>query len=235
VTTTLAELEDRVRAILDEATAAQWSSENLRRWFNDGLRDIARTTRHYKSTAQINLVAGVAEYTCAENILTIEMCWFYDGTSKRPLVPEHFEQMDQIWGSHQDRAGRPTHFSTWGNSPTLKLRLWPVPLETNGVGGVTAKALLNTAVLPAEMPLTGNPTTTVDVPAGWVDLLVDYCEYLALRRDRDPRSGEAFQVYQAKRNDLIHSNDYLSVNRGIVLDPYAGPVPMWHVEDGWWD
>lgn len=233
VAVTLEELENRLRAILDEPVAAQWQQDNIRRWFNDGLRDLARTTRHYKSTATVPLTVDVAEYTMAEDILAIEHAYYDDGVSRmRPLIARHWESMDQVWGSWQDRtAAWPTWFTTWGNSPALKLRVYPVPSQT----GHNLRLL--TAVLPTEMPLVGADTDNVDVPAGWVDLIVDYAEYLALRRDGNPRWEAAHQAYVAKRNDMIHSNDYMAVNRELVPDPVAGYVPAWHLDDddyGWW-
>ena len=36
--------------MLDEPVAAQWTQSMLRRRTNEGLRDLARTTHHYKST-----------------------------------------------------------------------------------------------------------------------------------------------------------------------------------------
>lgn len=229
--TTLIELENRVRAILDEATPGQWSPENIRRWCNDGLRDLARTTRHYKGKATVPLTPDVAEYTMAENILAIEHAYYDDGNRMRPLTARHWESMDQVWGSWQDRtAAWPTWFTTRGNAPALILRLYPVPSQPNH------NAQLLTVVLPTEMALTGDDGTNVDVPPGWIDLIVDYAEMLALRRDRDPRWQEAHQAYVAKRNDMIHSNDYMAVNRELVPDPTAGYVPAWHLDDddfGW--
>lgn len=216
---------------MDEDTASQWSQQNLRRWFNDGLRDLARTTRHWKSTHSVTLTASVAEYTLPSNILAIEHCYYDDGTLKTPLVARHYEQGDQIWGSHRDvNNGRPAFFTTWGYAPSMKLRLYPVPSTTNH----TARLL--TAILPTEMPLSGSDVSEVDIPPAWVDLLVDYAEYCALRRDRDPRHQEALQAYAGKRDQLINANDYLAINRELVPDPMAGLVPLWHVEDAseWW-
>lgn len=238
VATTLDEFESRVRAILDEPEAAQWSPENLRRWLNDGLRDLSRSTRHYKGvTAQMTTV-DVAEYTLPSNILAIEHAWYDDNTGrKRPLVARHLESMDQVWGSWQDRQGQPSWFTTVGNSPTLKIRLYPVPTTSGHF------VRLNTAVLAAEVALDADGSTVVDVPDGWVDLLVDYATYLAFLRDRSVSPDgrmmwEAmFAKYQAGRQALVNSNDYLAVNRELVPDPVAGYVPLWHLDDddfGWW-
>lgn len=237
VAVTLTELEDRLRAILDEPAAAQWEQDNIRRWFNDGLRDLARSTRHYKDTHEQALTADLAEYTMPANILAIELAYYDDGTRTYPMAGRHYESMDQVWGSWQDRQGWPRFYTTWGNSPNLKLRLYPVPTDS------THKAQLLTAVLPTEMPLVGSDATNVDVPDGWVDAIVDYAAYLAFLRDRTigPDGRMMWETmhrsYVAKRNDLVHSNDYMAINREFVPEPRVGYVPSWHLDDddyGWW-
>lgn len=224
---TLRELEDQVRAILDEPTGAQWSQAHLRMWMNEGLRDLARSTRHYKGTATQALSAGVAEYTLASNIYSIDHCYYNDGTRKTPLIARHWESMDDIWGERQDdSAAWPQWFTTMGYSPTLKLRLYPVP-------SVTATANLVVTLIPTDMPLSGSDTTSVDVPPAWVDLIRDYAEMMALRRDRDPRWEESLRAYTGKRDAMIHNNDYLAVNREIVADPVNGYMPRWLIDDGY--
>lgn len=230
---TLDELELRVRAILDEPTAGQWQQDNLRRWFNEGLRDLARTTRHWKSTATQNATAGTSEYTQPSSILAIEHAYYDDGSGNLyPLTAAHYESMDNVWGAHQNRAGRPEFFTTKGSSPALKLKVWPVPTVTHA-GPPTSRFQMNTVILPTEMPLSGSGGSNLDCPDGWVDLIVDYAEYMALRRNRDPRWQEAWEIYKSKRFDLINSNDYLPINRELVVDPYAGYVPLWHLEGDW--
>lgn len=230
--TTLIEAEDRVRALLDEQNASDWSQKNLRRWMNEGLRDLARSTRHYKGTYPVTTAAGVAEYTLPEHILAIEMAWYDDNAGqRRPLAGRHLEGMDQVWGSWQNRAGWPEFFTTVGSSPTLKLRVYPVPTVTGHI------LRLNIAKLPDEMPLEGDDITNVDVPAGWVDLIEKYALHLAFLKDRtvgpDGRMlWEAmYAAYTTGLRNLIASNDYLAVNREIVLDPVSGAVPLWHLSD----
>lgn len=194
---------------------------------NEGLRDLARSTGHYKSTATVTLTAGVAEYTLASNILTVEHVYYNDGTRKQPLVARHYEQMDQIWGDRQDdQGGYPLWFTIWGYSPNLKLRLYPVPSTTSHT------AVLVTAIIPTDMPLSGSDSTSVDVPPAWVDLIADYAEMKALRRDRQPQWQEALQAYTGKRDSMIHRNDYLAINREIVPDPSNAYMPRWLVDDG---
>lgn len=228
--TTNAELVTQVRDLLDEPVAALWTDAQLRGWLNEGNKEIAVPTRHYKSTAQVSLTAGTAEYTLADNILAVEMAYYIDtttgGTRQIPLVASHWEAMDQIWGEHQDWEGAwPQMFTVWGYAPFLKLRLYPVPSVT----GDTVRLL--TAVLPTPMALTGDDNVQVDVPPAWITALVDYCRYRAHLRDRDIQMAEQSRMaFEAKRDELMHVNDYMAANREMVPDPMSGWVPRWLAE-----
>lgn len=229
--TSLLELENRVRAILDEPVAAQWTQADIRRWLNDANRDLARVTHHYKGPKTITLTSGAAEYVLPEDVLAVEHAYYIDATGSRqvPLAAAHWEVMDDIWGEHRDWQGAwPQMFTVWGYAPFLKLRLYPVPSIT----GDTCQLLV--AQLPVEMPLSGSDTTNVDVPSAWVDALVDYCAYMAHRRDRrTDLAAEALAAFNAKRDGLLHNNDYLGVNRELVADPRAGYVPAWLAGGDW--
>lgn len=230
--TTLLELENRVRAILDEAVAAQFSQENIRRWLNEGLRNLARETRHIKSTHVVNLMTGVGQYTLPEHILAVEHAWYDNNAGqRRPLTARHFEGMDQVWGSFQNRPGQPEYFTVYGSSPALKLQLYPVPVTTGHL------ARLNVAILPDEMPLTGDDGVNVDCPPAWIDVIEKYALYMAFLRDRTVGPDgkmlwEAmYRAYAGGIGDLVNANDYLAVNREIVIDPTGGMVPLWHLSD----
>lgn len=231
---TYSELVEQVRDLLDEPTAALWSDAMLRRWLNEGNKDLATVTRHYKSTHTVSLTAGSAEYVLPDDILAVEMAYYVDtvtgGTREIPLTASHWEAMDQIWGEHQSWEGAwPSMFTVWGNAPFLKLRLYPVPSVT----GDTCRLL--TAVLPTEIPSTGDDETLADVPPAWVQCLVDWCRYRAHLRDRDmAMADQALRAYENKREGLIYANDYLAVNREVVPDSRAGWLPRWLVEfDSW--
>lgn len=221
---TLLELETEVRNLLDEPLAAQWTQPMLRTWLNEGNRDLARFTRHYKATDSFTCVSGTAEYTMDANIIAIEHAYYYDGSQHIPLQPRQYENMDNIWGWRQAQQNRPQFYTTWGYSPNLKLRLFPVPTSS------TDTVNLLTAIYPAQMPLSGSDATAVDVPLAWYDALADYCEYKALRRDRSPAAQEAFMIYTAKRGEMVDMGDYLAVNREVVADPVVGYLPRWLTE-----
>lgn len=211
-----------VRDILDERVATTVQDDQLVRWLNLANRDLARSTQHYQGTSSITMISGTAEYTLASTILQVELAYYYDGSSYTPLVARQYENMDQYWGDRQNTSGRPALFTTWGYSPNMKIRFFPVPTSN------TDTVSLLTRKLPADLP--SDNTTAVDVPTAWWDALVDYCEWYALRKDRDPRWQEARQEYMRKRDDLIVNGGSLAVNHEITPDPVRGWLPTWLVE-----
>lgn len=226
---TISELVDQIRDMLDEPSAAQWSDQMLRRWINEANRDIARITRHYKANDTISTVAGQAEYSLPPEIIAVEQAWYDDGARVVPLTPRHIENMDQVWGYRQDfQAPYPTFYMVLGHAPTHVIRVYPIPAYS------LHSIKLLSAVLPAEIPLTGSDTADVEIPPAWYDLLRDYVCAKALQRDRDPRWEEFYRLYIVNRDTMAVHSDYTTANREIIPDPERGYLPRWLVEpEGW--
>lgn len=221
---TVTELLLQVRGNLDEAVAAQWSNSALKRWINEGNRDIARATKHFKDKLAVSTIASQSEYTLAANVLSVEHAWYDDGSRYMPMTPRQMEGMDQVWGADQNsRTGYPAFFTTWGFAPAITLKVFPAPV----LSSKNIRLLISR--LPAEITINDNPVdaSVVETVSNWYDALVDYCEYRALRKDRDPRWQEAYQFYETKRDGLINNPDYITANREVVADPMAGYLPAW--------
>jgi hypothetical protein len=223
-----------VRDRLDEATAGQWTNTQIKRWLNEALRDLARKTKHIKSTTTFTTTAGVAEYTAATNIIEIEHAYYAPGDGRQiPLIPRAWDGMNNIWGQQQNQSGGdPMMWTTWGVPPALKVRLYPVPSESSKTVTLYVTRLA-TAVTEDE----SSDTTTVDFPEAWVDLTKDFIEYCALRKDRDPRWQEAFQFYAQRVDDLIVNSDYMNAPMEMIADPLVagGVVPRWLADASWGD
>jgi hypothetical protein len=213
-----------IRDLLDEQTPSAFTNTQLRRWINRGLMDMARVTRHFRDRTTISLVAGTAEYTVPANVLEIELAYYLPGNGQYvPLVARQFEGMDAVWASSQNQmGGYPNLYTTWGFSPTLKIRLYPVPAVT---GHSLSLMVVRT---PVQLDEAGTTDSAVmDFPDAWMSALVNYAEYCALRKDRDPRWQEAKQLYDETRDQLTVMGDYLIANREMTIDPYSGGVPRW--------
>lgn len=221
-----------IRDRLDEATPAQWTDTMLKRWLNEGLRDLARRTKHLKDTKTFTTTAGTAEYTVAADVIEIEMAYYAPGDGRQvPLIPREFQGMNNVWGQYRDQTGGdPSMWTTWGTPPALKIRLYPPPPASSKV------VTLYVSKLPATVTEDAlSDDTVVGVPEAWVDLMKDYVEFCALRRDRDPRWQEAFTLYNSRVDDLVQNGDYTNVPREIIADPMVpgGVVPRWLADPNW--
>lgn len=222
--TLISEVVAQVRDLLDETTPAQWLSTSIHRWINDGLLDMARVTRHIRDRALLSTVSGTAEYTVPENVLEIEHAYFLPGDGRYiPLVARQYEGLDAVWGHQQNQTGGdPAVYTLWGASPLLKLRLYPVPSVT-----ASNNVALMVIRYPTLLTPTGSEAVNIDWPDAWLEAIVQFVEYKALRKDRDPRWQEAYARYQEIRDQMVVMGDYLNTPRDIIIDPYAGRVPAW--------
>lgn len=224
------EMETRCRDLLDEPSAGQWTSTQLRRWMSEGNKELAKVTRGYVRRRTIALVAGQSEYVLPPEVLAVNHAYFVDvvsgtGSRQRPLIARHWENMDILWSEHQDLEGAyPQAFTVWGASPDLTLRVYPVP----SISGDELRCMC--PVLPDD--LTSADGDTADIRTGYEDAVVEYAVYMAKRKDRDPTWQEAWSAFAGKRDELIHAGDALMVNRELVPDPMttAQYVPWWIAE-----
>lgn len=224
---TLATVVEEIRDMLGESVRdGAWTDKMLRRWINEGARDLARSTRHFKGNALIDTIAGTGTYAVGADIIAIEHVFYEDsGGRTTELMPRHIENWGQVTTPDVARGGRPLYYATQGFQPSLQLMLYPIPDVTDE----TIK--LVTARLPDEVALTGaDDNSDLEIPGAWYDALVDYAEFKALRRDRDARWKEAYDLYTEKRDGLINNVDYTTANREVVADPNVGYLPAWLVD-----
>lgn len=231
MTLTVNNIIDASRSRLDETNAAQWTNTELKRWLNEGARDLARRTRHLRDTDTFTTTAGTAEYTIPADVLEIEQVYYAPGDGRQiPLVPRAFEGMNAVWGQNQATGGQPAMYTLWGTPPNLKIRLFPVP--------DTSSKTVTTYVVRLPASITENDasdTTALEWPLAWVDLLKDYVEYCALRKDRDPTWQEAYSLYNQRVDDMIVNSEYMNVPREVIADPMVagGVVPRWIADPSW--
>lgn len=218
---TVSELITSVRDALDEPTPAQFSDDMLVRWLNEANADIARSTRGFKDSTTFPVIPDNSIYPLPPEVIAVEHCYYYTGGQVYNLHAHHFEDFDALrHGYGAQLIGTPAHFSTFGFTPNLFLLVFPTPSTLGDSIEIFA------ARMPAPM-LIAEPNAEVDTLGIWYDALVDYCEYKALRRDRDPRWQEAYGIYKEKRDGMIHNPDYLPVSRGVVPTPGGGWLPEW--------
>lgn len=211
--TTLLIARTAIRERLDELTARQWDDTFLNRLINEGAKDAARKTFALMDQLDVTLIASTTEYTLTTgfgpNILQISQVEWLPGDGRRvPLHGRTREAMPSVWGHSQEQTtGEPVFYTCWGNPPVLKLKLYPAP-------NINSTARLYIARLPTPAAADG---TNLDFPEGWIEIIYDYVEYRALRKDRDPRWQESKALYDAGVSDmLLAADNYLSTNREII-------------------
>lgn len=221
---TLLEARTDVRAHLGEITARQWTDAQLNVWINEGLRDIARRTETIQSfNATIATVAGTPEYTALADMLRIHRIEYVPtGGPVYPVQLTTYDELDQVWGLYPNTTnGIPVYAALWGFPPAVKIRLYPVP---------SAAGVLNVFYyrLPAVAAADG---TTLEVLAGYEDLIVLYCEYVARRKDRDPSWQDAKVLYEERVALMVETTrQWHDQARTITVGSNA--VPAWLYEFG---
>lgn len=231
---TLLELRTKARRRLDELTARFWADADLDDWINEGARDLARRAEVLQTTDTITAIAGQQQYALPTDVLRVHRVeWSRQGTFDSTaqitaLEYRPFNTMDSVWWSSQmTTTGDPYWYTMWGYPPTLNLILYPVPDETVAQG---LKVYYYRS--PATATADGD---TVEVLGGWDDLIVDYCEYSALRKDADPRWQEAKALFEAKVQNLIETSRHWTDQAGTFTTDRAGVLPAWIWDDsyGW--
>lgn len=222
---TLSEMRTRVREYLDESTARFWTDTNLDRWINDAARDISRRAEVLQDTDQVAVSASTQEYTLGSDVLRVyRVEWVPDSSTdyRYSLEYRDFNSMDAIWWSQQTSTeGFPYWYTLWGYPPSLKIIVYPTPSESGTL-------YVRHYRTPAEATSDGD---TVEVPEGWVDLVPMYAEYVALRKDADPRWQEAKQIYEEKLGELVDLSRRWT-DQADAIQVGTSQVPRWIWE---WD
>lgn len=197
---TLGQLATEVRQHLAETTAQFWTDAEIRTWIVEGSRDLARRAETLQSTKSIATLAGTQTYTAPTDMIRISRVeWTPSGTTNiYPLEGRMPNEMDVVWGIYQAQTSAyPSFYIPWGYPPSVNLILYPVP---STAGSLTVWYFR----LPADLATDGTAdNTNVDVPEGWWDVLNLFAEYMALRKDADPRWVDTKKLYDERLGDHI--------------------------------
>jgi len=226
---TLTNFRARIRRRLDETTARFWLDADLDAWINEGARDIARRSEVLQATTTINSTSGTQSYSLPTNVHRIHRVeWSRDGStgsSIQTLEYRDFNSMDGVWWSQQKTSrGDPYWFTMWGFPPSLNMIVYPTP-------DVSVTAGFN--VYYYRIPTTAtNGSDTVEVPAGWDDLVDEYCEYMAMRKDANPSWVDAKTIYEQKLANMIETTRRWT-DQADAIQSRGGPLPRWIWDPGY--
>lgn len=196
---TMGEAVSRIRDRLEEAEASLFSDTMLRKWVNEGAKDLARWTEAIEDKATIAVTAGVPEVAGpADSVKVTSITFTPDGISRD--YPLEYVDVDVATGIYYTGSTShvPERFTLWQPAPNMAIRLYPNPTSA---GQLTVWYRR----LPAELDPADpdSDTEPLDFPEAWIELLLDFAEARALRRDRDPRWNESWSLYQAARAEML--------------------------------
>lgn len=198
---TLSDILADVRSRLDETTVRFWLDSELTRWINEGLRDISRRAEVLLSyNTNIPALPNCAKYVLPNDVLRVHRVEFIPSGSNQStytLQASTYQEMDNVWGIRQSvQRSYPSYYVLWGVAGPIgiTMQLYPVPSQAGTIN-------LYYYRLPKTLVAT---TDVAEIPEGWQDLVALYCEYLAMRKDRDPRWQESKQLYEESLIAMIN-------------------------------
>lgn len=208
-----------IRARLNEKLPRFWQPEELIRWINQAQIDIARRAEYLQVTHDIAVNTTDQEYTCPADILRITVVEFTPTGTTQVHTLEHqdIQGVDEFYGLNKTFPGYPSYFTVWGFPPNVKITLFPKP----SMAGVLK---LYYYQIP---PYIENESNVLAIPDGWYDLVAHYCEYTALRKDRDPAWKEAKALYEEALDGMISLTRRYSDQAGTMHSTSGRNVPAW--------
>lgn len=211
-------LRERLGDAGPDASNAYRDAE-LNRWLNEGCRDVARQAEILQTTTDVDVTAGDAQYDMPADMVRCTRVDFIADSEGRSRTLEYkaFHNANAVtWVN--DSEGMPALYTVWGTPGSAKLIMYPTPAYTGTVS-------IHYYRLPAEPT---SDTDLLDLPVGWEDTAYLYAEYLALRRDRDPRWQEALQLYKdtlGAMYDLTRQHSDQATEVTGLMDPSG--LPSW--------
>ena len=115
---TVAEISTRVKRQFGDDYGAQITDDDILRWINDAMRDIALRNNLLQIKAATAVVDGQQDYTLPSNLLTLAAIRF--GTTKlQALNPQEADE----FVAENTGEGTPQFYSVWGST----ISLYPIP------------------------------------------------------------------------------------------------------------
>lgn len=179
---TVAEIMSEAAVRLDDEGNRRFTAATLRTWILEGSKEIARRTECLRADTTIAVSADTQSVTGPTDCVRIHHAQ-YEPTGESQIYPLTYMDrrgMDPLWGTHQaiTTSAYPSFYTTWGVPPTLTITLSPIPSEAGNLRVYYYR-------LPASIATNGDDDAdSIDLPAGWEDLVTTYVEARGYRKDR---------------------------------------------------
>lgn len=229
---TQAQLLDNIRSRIDEPAARFISNEEIRRWINEGAIDVCRKGEVLEDDSDVSAVAGTISYILPTDMVRAHLVEFQEDSDSQihTLIYRDFNSMDEIWGQHKEiTESTPVFWTVWGFVPNAQLTVYPAP---NNAGTFTVYYYR----LPTRLAESDNSqeASNIEVPEGWEDLIADYAEYHALRKDGSQKWQEAKALYDEKLQSMIDLTRRHTDQAGTFSFHTGGALPDWLTWGDYW-
>lgn len=217
----LSELLDRLDETTGSETNGTWTNPQLRRYLNEGQRELARITEFFRTSTTVTITTPPVSSVPipADAIRPYRVEWSQSGIT-RTLEYRRRQNLDRIWGYwNSQSSGTPQFWTTEGypggtGNATGQIVFWP-PI------GLTGSVNVHYYAYPADFATDGSQDLQpLRVPQGWEDVVVDWAEYRAWRQVRDAAMAQlALDVFRTHVDMLTQASvsDFVADNPGDMI------------------
>ena len=191
----VSELQNRLKRQFGDESGVQITDTDIVSWINDGMRELNRINKVFKSVSTTNSVAGQNEYTFpGVNIVSVEQLYYDDA----PVEYRSYNNVQELILRAADAlttTGQALVWYEFGGS----LFIYPTPSESNKV------IKLLCVVAPT---LVMNSTDVIPLPDDYYEALYQYCVAQAYETDDDMKAATAKTQQYANTLTQIESRSH---------------------------
>lgn len=236
-------LIEQLRSRLDEyGREHQWLDSQLLRWIYEGGCKVAKKCECLEDRATIVAVSGTQEYTAPADMIRVHRVEFSNTGDSAIYALEYRDwmNMDSAWWTQQTvTQDTPQLFTMWGFPPNLRIVTYPTPSQA-GAFRVFYYRLPHSPFLDYTDPddiveltdFNAQILAQLELPEGWHDAALDYAEYMALRKDADPRWQEAKALFEENVQEL-HDTAIRWTDQAGMISSDMGSVPRFIWDEGY--
>jgi hypothetical protein len=169
----VSEIIARVKKVFGDEADIQINSDDIMRWINDCIRDIAVEQNLLQAKATAATVLGQSEYTIPNDTLTLRAVK-YNGIKLQAMsLGEAETSLPNFDDSANYPSGTPTHFWVFAN----RITLYPKP----DAAGATSLEIYYTR----QPAIVSSLSDVPEVPVPYHNRIVEYCLAQAYELDED--------------------------------------------------
>ena len=190
------EIATRVKRQFGDESNVQITDDDIFRWINDAIREVATANDLLQTTAVTSIVSGQQDYTLPNDILTLRSIRYNGKKLKGLSIQESEEYIDS-----DSAVAEGTPFCFWIYAHDLTI--YPIPQE-NVVNGLKIYYTRQ----PEEVNAGGD---TPEIPAAYHNRLVEYCLAQAYELDENWSASQLkAQQFTEGVKALTHQQDWTS-------------------------